>query len=187
MKPTFFRDAAAFRAWLRVNHKTAKEITLQLVKNHAADRGMTYPEALDEALCYGWIDGVRRRHDADSYAQRFSPRRPGSVWSKINIGHVRRLIKTRRMTKAGLTEFEKRDRVVGYDRDAPSLRPGEERRFRRDAPAWAYFSAARPSYRRACLLWVADAKRDETRLRRLDTLIASSAKGEPIPPMRGFV
>lgn len=184
MKPTFFRDAAAFRAWLRVNHKTATEITLQLVKNHAADRGMTYPEALDEALCYGWIDGVRRRHDADSYTQRFSPRRPGSVWSKINIGHVRRLIGAKRMTKAGLAEFEKRDRVVSYDRAAPPLRPEDERRFRRDAAAWAYFSAARPSYRRACLLWLGDARRDETRLRRLDTLIEWSAKGQPIPPMR---
>ena len=114
MKPTFFRNAAAFRAWLRVNHKTATEITLRLVKNHAADTGMTYPEALDEALCYGWIDGVRRSFDADSYTQRFSPRRKGSVWSGVNIGHVGRLIAAKRMTKAGLAEFEKRGRVVSY-------------------------------------------------------------------------
>ena len=124
MKPTFFRNAAAFRAWLRVNHKTATEITLRLVKNHAADTGMTYPEALDEALCYGWIDGVRRSFDADSYTQRFSPRRKGSVWSGVNIGHVGRLIAAKRMTKAGLAEFEKRARVVSYDRAAAPLRPG---------------------------------------------------------------
>ena len=129
---------------------------------------MTYPEALDEALCYGWIDGVRRRHDADSYTQRFSPRRKGSVWSGVNIGHVERLIAAKRMTRAGLAEFEKRDRVVSYDRAAAPLRPEDEARFRRTAKAWAYFSAATPSYRRACLLWLGDAKRDETRLKRLD-------------------
>ena len=177
MTPTFFRNAAAFRAWLRANHRTATEITLRLVKTHVADTGMTYPEALDEALCYGWIDGVRRRHDADSYTQRFSPRRKGSVWSRVNIGHVQRLIAAKRMTKAGLAEFEKRDRVVSYDRAATPLRPGDEARFRRTAKAWAYFSAAPPSYRRACLLWVGDAKRDETREKRLAILIENSARG----------
>ena len=184
MKPTFFRNATAFRAWLRVNHKSATEVTLQLVKNHAADSGMTYPEALDEALCYGWIDGVRRRHDADSYTQRFSPRRPGSVWSKINIGHVQRLIKTKRMTRAGLMEFEKRDRVMSYDRAALPLRPEDEQRFRRNTKAWDYFCRTSPGYRRAMLLWLGDAKRDDTRQRRLDVLIESSGQGLPIPPLR---
>ena len=130
-KPTFFRNAAAFRAWLRANHKTATEIDLRLVKNHVADTGVTYPEALDEALCYGWIDGVRRRFDADSYTQRFSPRRKGSIWSRVNIAHVQRLIAAKRMTKAGLAEFEKRDRVISYDRAAAPLRPDDEARFRR--------------------------------------------------------
>jgi len=184
VKPTFFRNAAAFRAWLRANHKTATEITLRLVKNHVADTGMTYPEALDEALCYGWIDGVRRRHDADSYTQRFSPRRKGSVWSGVNVGHVERLIAAKRMTRAGLAEFEKRDRVVSYDRTAAPLQPQDEARFRRSAKAWAYFSAEAPSYRRACLLWLGDAKRDETRLKRLEILIDTSAKGLRLPPLR---
>ena len=184
MTPVFFRDAAAFRAWLRANHKTANEIVLQLAKRHALDRGgMTYSQALDEALCYGWIDGVRRRHDAYSYAQRFSPRRKGSVWSRVNIGHVHRLIKAKRMTRAGLAEFEKRSRVVSYDRQALPLRPEDKARFRRDAKAWAWFSAAPPSYRRLCLLWLGDAKRDETHERRLATLIECSAKGVPISPV----
>jgi len=183
-KPTFFRNAAAFRAWLRANHKTATEIDLRLVKNHVADTGVTYPEALDEALCYGWIDGVRRRFDADSYTQRFSPRRKGSIWSRVNIAHVQRLIAAKRMTKTGLAEFEKRDRVISYDRAAAPLRPDDEARFRRHALAWAYFSAAAPSYRRACLLWLGDAKRDATRQQRLAVLIDSSARGLRIPGLR---
>ena len=184
MKPTHFRNAAALRAWLRANHKTAREIELQLMKKHAADQGVTYPEALDEALCYGWIDGVRRRYDADSYTQRFTPRRPNSVWSAVNIRHVQRLIEKRRMTKAGLAEFEKRDRIVSYDRPAPPLQPADEARFRRNPAAWKYFSASSPGYRRNMLLWLADAKRDDTRQKRLDVLIESSAKGLPIPPLR---
>lgn len=185
MTPVFFRDAAGFRAWLRVHHKTASEIVLRLAKNHALDRGgMTYAQALDEALCYGWIDGVRRRFDADSYTQRFSPRRKGSVWSGVNIGHAQRLIKAKRMTRAGLAEFEKRDRVVSYDRPTLPLRPEDEARFRRKAKAWAWFSAAPAGYRRFCLLWLGDAKRDETRLRRLSVLIDNSARGLRIPGLR---
>lgn len=188
MTPAFFRTAAAFRAWLRANHKTASEITLRLVKNHAADTGVTYPEALDEALCYGWIDGVRRRHDADSYTQRFTPRRKGSIWSRVNVGHVERLIRQRRMTRAGLVEFEKRHDgpTYSYERQAVLL-PAEEARFRRHAKAWKDFSGRRPSYQRACLHWVTSARRDETRARRLRILIECSAAGAPIPPMRFFV
>ena len=184
-KPTFFRNAAAFRAWLRANHKTATEITLRLVKNHVADTGVTYPEALDEALCYGWIDGVRRRYDADSYTQRFSPRRKGSIWSRVNIAHVQRLIAAKRMTKAGLAEFEKRDRVISYDRAAAPLRPDDEARFRRTRQGAGPTSRRTPpSYRRACLLWLGDAKRDETRQQRLAVLIDNSARGLRIPGLR---
>jgi uncharacterized protein YdeI (YjbR/CyaY-like superfamily) len=189
VKPTFFRNAAAFRAWLRVHHKTAAEITLQLVKNHAAETGMTYTQALDEALCFGWIDGVRRRYDTDSFTQRFTPRRKGSRWSRINVTHARRLIAAKRMTRAGLAEFEKRDEARGYPygREDAVLRPEEEARFRRNRAAWADYCGRRPSYQRACLHWITSAKRTDTRARRMDVLIECSAKGQPIPPMKFFV
>ncbi|HEY4646469.1 MAG TPA: hypothetical protein VIH25_09335, partial [Steroidobacteraceae bacterium] len=106
--PTRFPTPAAFRAWLRKHHKSAPSLVLKIAKNHAAHLGVTYAQALDEALCFGWIDGVRRRLDKDSFSVRFTPRKPGSIWSTVNVRHVERLIKAKRMTPAGLAAFNAR-------------------------------------------------------------------------------
>src|SRR5260370_1060901 len=122
-----FRTPAAFRAWLKAHHKAATELVVRLDKTHAADPGLTYAQALDEALCFGWIDGVRRRVDADSFSVRFAPRRPRSIWSLVNIAHVRRLIKAGRMTKPGLAAFEARDErrtgIYSFERRAARFTP----------------------------------------------------------------
>jgi uncharacterized protein YdeI (YjbR/CyaY-like superfamily) len=188
-----FANAKALRGWFRQHHRTESEIVLRLVKNHVAHTGVTYPEALDEALCYGWIDGVRRALDADTYTQRFTPRRPTSVWSEVNIGHARRLIAEKRMTKAGLSAFNARGEVRSYAarRDGATLLPSHERRLRASSAAWRYFSRQAPYYRRGCMQWLSDAVRDETRERRLVLLIQCSEQGRRIPgfdrPAKGCI
>jgi uncharacterized protein YdeI (YjbR/CyaY-like superfamily) len=181
--PIKFPNAKAFRAWLRHHHGTASEIVLRLVKNHVAHMGVTYPEALDEALCYGWIDGVRRAYDADTYTQRFTPRRPKSVWSEVNVGHVRRLVAEKRMTKVGLAAFQARDEVRSYAarRDGAALSAADARRLRANPQAWQFFSSQPPFYRRACMQWLSDAKREQTRERRVTTLTECCRDGRRIP------
>lgn len=181
MRPRAFRSAAAFRAWLERNHDKASELVLRCYKVHAKHRGLTYPEALDEALCFGWIDGVRRAHDADSFTQRFTPRRPGSNWSAVNIRRAKALEAAGRMHAAGLVAFNVRktyrDRQDVFD--AASLR-----RFRANPGAWAYFQQRPPGYRRLCALWVMDARREETRTKRLNQLIEYAERGEILPALR---
>lgn len=186
--PTHFKTPAAFRAWLRKHHKTASALVLRISKNHAAGSGVTYAQALDEALCCGWIDGIRRRLDADSFSVRFTPRKPRSTWSLVNVRHVERLIEAGRMTKAGLAAFEAREQgrtgVYSFERRRPGLSPAYRRRFQAATPAWAYFQQEAPWYRRVSSHWVMSAKREDTRLRRLDTLIACSRARTRVPPLR---
>jgi uncharacterized protein YdeI (YjbR/CyaY-like superfamily) len=182
--PTGFPTPAAFRVWLRKNHKTAPELIMHLFKIHAADQGLTYPQALDEALCFGWIDGVRRQLDADSFSVRFTPRRPRSIWSRVNIDRVQRLIQAGRMAKPGLAAFETRTEartgLYSFERAAVALPPAAVRRFRAKEKAWRYFQAQTPGYRRTSVFWVMSAKRVETRARRLDILIRCSVRGTRI-------
>jgi uncharacterized protein YdeI (YjbR/CyaY-like superfamily) len=163
-----------------VNHATATELLIGFYRKASGKQSITYHEALDEALCVGWIDGVRRSRDADSYEQRFTPRKPRSYWSLVNIGRARALIKAKRMKPAGLRAFEKRDeagakrysneqRTVQFD----SVR---EKRFRQNPAAWEFFQAQPPGYRRVMTHRVMSAKREETRDKRLDQLIAVSAR-----------
>lgn len=181
-------SAMAFRAWLRRNHRSERSLVVRIARKHAAGSGISYGEALDEALCFGWIDGVRRRLDADSFSIRFSPRTPRSIWSLVNVAHVERLIASKRMTTAGLAAFEARhaDRtgIYSFERAAAELPEAFTRLFRRNRAAWRYFQDAAPSYRRTATHWVVSAKQEATRLRRLETLIACSAEGVRIPPLR---
>jgi uncharacterized protein YdeI (YjbR/CyaY-like superfamily) len=183
-----FRTSAAFRAWLRKHHRSGDAIHLRLARKHAASTGITYAEALDEALCFGWIDGVRRRVDADSFSVRFSPRKPRSIWSRVNVAHAERLIASKRMTKAGLAAFQARtaDRTGIYSfEQAEAELPAEFRkRFRARKGAWHHFQREAPWYRRTSTHWVMRATREETRLRRLGILIDCSAQGLRIPPLR---
>jgi uncharacterized protein YdeI (YjbR/CyaY-like superfamily) len=187
--PRSFKTPADWRAWLAKNHRTSREILLRLFKVHAADRGVTYKQALDEALCYGWIDGVARRLDADSYCQRFTPRRPRSIWSRVNIGHVQRLIKEKRMTPAGLAAYEARDEkrvgVYSFENRPKSLPAAMTKRFHASKAAWEFYQKQAPWYRRTTAYWVLSARQEATRERRLDALIDCCARGEIVPQIPG--
>ena len=140
MTGTAFRTAAAFRAWLKKHHRDRAELLVLLFKAHAADRGMTYPQALDEALCFGWIDGVRRSVDADRYSIRFSPRKPCSIWSRVNVAHVERLMKAGQMESPGLAVYrarsDERTGVYSFERAPATLAPALARRLKAHASAW---------------------------------------------------
>ncbi|HEX6263012.1 MAG TPA: YdeI/OmpD-associated family protein [Actinomycetota bacterium] len=187
MDAIYFSGADEFRAWMEENHHTAAELYVGFHKKGAGIPSMTWEESVDVALCFGWIDGVRRSVDDERYVIRFTPRRPGSVWSARNIERAKALIEEGRMIPAGLAAFEARreDRSpYSYERRA-SIRLDEdlERRFRRASKAWERFQAMAPSYRKSALHWVMSAKRHETRERRLERLIADSAAGRRVPPL----
>lgn len=190
MTPTFFATPADFRRWLERHHATAPELLVGFYKKGSGRPSITWPESVEEALCFGWIDGVRRTIDEESYTIRFTPRRPGSNWSRINLEKARELIAAGRMRPAGLRAFERRDpdgdpRAYSYERkDAARLSPEQEARFRAAREAWQFFQSQPPSYRRTATFWVASAKREETRSRRLETLIEDSAAGRRIGPLR---
>jgi uncharacterized protein YdeI (YjbR/CyaY-like superfamily) len=186
--PVTFTSAARFRAWLRTNHRKAEELLVRIRKVDSSKAGITYAEALDEALCYGWIDGVRRRIDDDSFSIRFTPRKPKSIWSRINVAHIARLKTEGRMQAAGLAAFaareEHRTGIYSFEQAPKELTAGYLRRFRADRAAWTWFQAQAPWYRRVTTHWVVSAKREETRERRLAQLIASSARGQIIGPLK---
>ena len=182
--PRHFRTAADFRKWLAANHAKATELWVGFWKKGSGKAGMTYDEAVDEALCYGWIDGLAKGNDELSYKQRFSPRKPTSIWSTINIGKVERLKAAGRMAAPGLEAFEKRDpkrtSVYSFENRDVKFSPAIEKRFRADRKAWAFFGQQPPGYRRLMAFWVMSAKKEETRDRRLAKLIETSAGGKRI-------
>jgi len=181
--PTFFPDAAAFRTWLEANHATAPELSVGFRKKATGAPSITWPEARDEALCFGWIDGVRHRIDDQSYRIRFTPRRRGSIWSTVNVARFAALTAEGRMTEAGVRAYEEnrhRTGVYAYERETAALTPEETALFEANAAAWADWQKRPPGYRKLCLHWVPSAKRPETRARRLATLIADSAAGRKI-------
>jgi uncharacterized protein YdeI (YjbR/CyaY-like superfamily) len=185
--PKFFKSATVWRRWLEKNHDKADEIIVGFHKAASGKPSVTYGEARDEALCFGWIDGVRRGGET-TWQIRFTPRRARSIWSAVNIKRVEELKAAGRMHAAGLAAYEGRDperekRYSFENRENAKLTRAEEKAFRAERKAWAYFSKMPPSYRRPAIWWVVSAKRDETRARRLATLIADSAAGRKIKPL----
>lgn len=188
LKPTFFPTPNEFRNWLAQNHAKSEELVVGFYKKGAGRQSMTWPESVAEALCFGWIDGIRRSYDDDSYTIRFTPRRPTSTWSAINIKLVERLIAEKRMRAAGLKAFHARkaekSAVYSYENRPQRFDPAMERIFKTNKQAWKYFEAQPPWYRRTCVYWVTSAKKEETRAKRLATLISDSVKGRWIGPMK---
>ena len=187
----FFATGAAFRTWLDRHHATAGELLVGFWKTGTGRPSMTWAESVDEALCFGWIDGVRRRRDDDSYTIRFTPRRPGSVWSAVNVAKVAALTAAGLMTPAGLEAFAARraERTGIYSHEQGDgatlvLTPQEEAALRATPGAWEHFDARPPSYRRSVAHWLHSAKQEQTRARRLEQLAADSAAGRPVPPLR---
>jgi uncharacterized protein YdeI (YjbR/CyaY-like superfamily) len=179
-----FAGPDEFRAWLLKNHATASELFVRCAKAHVAG-GLTYRQALDEALCLGWIDGVRHSVDAASFSVRFTPRKPRSAWSTINIKRFRELQAEGRVKPAGLAAFVARVKSqYSFESRPQTLAPAYQRAFRSNKRAWAFFDAQPPYYRRTCSFWVMSAKQPETRERRLGVLISSSERGEGVPPLK---
>jgi uncharacterized protein YdeI (YjbR/CyaY-like superfamily) len=177
-----FRSGAAFRRWLAAHHAKEPELLVRLFKVHAASQGMTYRDALDEALCFGWIDGVRRGLDDDSFLIRFTPRKARSYWSDVNVRRAQELADEGRMEAAGLAAWRasdpKRPPKYSFESDHAVLEPEMERRFRADTAAWDFFEAQPAGYRRLALFRVMRGKQQATRDRQLDLLIAASAAGQ---------
>lgn len=185
--PHTFPSQTAFRAWLDAHGSRESALVVRFLKAHVPGRGLTYAQALDEALCFGWIDGVRRRLDESSYTIRFTPRKPRSMWSRVNVAHVERLTRQGRMAAPGLAAFaarhEDRTGLHSFERAALRLAPAYARAFRAKPKARDFFAAQARGYRRTCTYWVMSAKREETRARRLAQLIACSARGRRIPQL----
>ena len=183
--PRFFRKPADFRTWLDKNHERAAELWVGFYKRNSGTPSITWPESVDEALCVGWIDGVRKSIDDASYVIRFTPRRPVSIWSDVNIAKVKQLIEQGRMRAAGLAAWERRDEVrsgiYAFERKAATFTAEALRQFKAQETAWRFFEAQPPGYRRVAAHYVSSAKREDTRVRRLTVLIEHSARGERIP------
>jgi uncharacterized protein YdeI (YjbR/CyaY-like superfamily) len=170
-----------FRKWLEKNHAKETELLVGFYKKDSGKPSVTYPEALDEALCFGWIDGVRRSFGGDAYTIRFTPRKPKSIWSNVNVRHVERLKKEGRMAPPGLKAYElkdpKRTGIYSFENRPRELAPAYEKEFRANKKAWEFFEKQPAGYKRLMVYRVMEAKQEETRQRRLDQLIEASAKG----------
>jgi len=184
MKPVFFQSAADFRGWLDQHHAGSRELLIGFYKKGSSRGGITYPEALDAALSFGWIDGVRKRVDAEAYTIRFTPRKPGSTWSAVNIARVGELTAQGLMKPSGLRVYAERDerktRQYSYEREQGRLDPSLDAALRANRKASAFFDAQPPGYRKTVTFWVMSAKQEETRARRLAHLIERSASGARI-------
>ncbi len=184
----FFATAAEFRAWLIKHHADSTELTVGFWKVGSGKPSITWPQAIEEAIAFGWIDGVRHSIDANSYSVRFTRRKSTGTWSAVNVATASRLIAEGRMAPAGLSAFERRKpsktAIYSYEqRKNPIFSPDEEAALASDSRAWQYFDSRPPSYKKAATWWVISAKMKETRARRLALLIAYSQKGRPVPPL----
>jgi len=183
-KPTFFKTPADFRKWLAKHHKTTGELWVAFYKKDSGKASITWPESVDEALCVGWIDGVRKRIDDVSYKIRFSPRRPRSVWSSVNIKRMPELVKEGRMLAAGEEAFarrlENRSGAYAYEQRPAELPDPYGKQLKQNKAAWKFFESQPPYYRKLATWWVVSAKQEETRLKRLKKLIEVSAEGRRV-------
>lgn len=181
--PTFFPTPADWRAWLEQHHATAGELSVGFWKKETGRPSITWPQSVDEALCFGWIDGVRHRIDEEAYRIRFTPRRPGSVWSQVNLRRFAELKAEGRIAPAGQAAFDVgKPSAYAYERDAAELTPAETEAFRANAAAWTYWQACPPGYRKLSLHRVTAARRPATRARRLARLIDGCAAGRRVDP-----
>jgi uncharacterized protein YdeI (YjbR/CyaY-like superfamily) len=176
MKPTFFAKKFDFRKWLEKNHKREIELFVGFFKVDSGKPSMTWTQSVDEALCFGWIDGVRKSIDKDSYQIRFTQRKPTSIWSAVNIQKIGELTKQGLMQPAGLASFENRkenkSKIYSYENKEVKFSPELEKQFKANKKAWNYFQSLAPSYRKPSTNWVMSAKQETTKLKRLNELIA---------------
>jgi uncharacterized protein YdeI (YjbR/CyaY-like superfamily) len=185
--PIFFATPSEFRAWLAEHHNKATELLVGFHKKGSGKPSITWPEAVDQALCFGWIDGVRRSYDETSYTIRFTPRKPRSTWSAVNIKRANELTTLGLMHPAGLRAFEaraeERSAIYAYERMNARFPEEYERQFRTNQVAWDFFQAQAPSYQKTATWWVISAKKEETRRKRLAALIADSEHHRTIQPL----
>lgn len=184
MKILFFKAPPEFRNWLEKNHEQETELWVGFYKKGTGKPSLTWPESVDQALCFGWIDGIRKRIDESSYKIRFTPRKARSIWSAVNCKRIQELIQLEKVHLAGLKAFqarnEKRSGIYAYEQKKHKLDPAYEKKFRSKKTAWAFFQSQAPWYQRTTTHWVTSAKREETRWKRLETLIQDSAQGRRI-------
>jgi len=182
MTPRHFKSAAAFRRWLATHHATERELWVGFYRKASGKGGITYPQAVDEALCFGWIDGVKKRVDEVSYVHRFSPRKSDSYWSAVNTRRFGQLLEGGVVAPPGVEAFERRDRTktekYSFERKNAAFDAAAERAFKANAKAWTFFRAQPPGYQRLATFYVMSARQEPTRLRRLAVLVGKSAKGE---------
>jgi uncharacterized protein YdeI (YjbR/CyaY-like superfamily) len=188
MDVSFFRSEKAFRTWLQKNHAKSTELVVGFYKKDSAKPSITYPEARDQALCFGWIDGVRRALDGASYSVRFTPRKPRCIWSNVNIGRVEELTKLKQMAPAGVKAFKARDGkrsgIYAFENKPTQLSADYEKEFKSNKKAWDFFLSMPPWYRRTAIYRVMSAKKEETRLNRLGELITNSSQELGIKELR---
>jgi len=180
----FFRSLQELRKWFLKNHDKASELWVGFYSVKSGKKGATYKELVDEALCFGWIDGIRKKINEESYANRFTPRKKKSNWSNVNVNRIKELIKEGRMHPAGLKAFKERDEkrtgVYSFEQTSHQLLPAHEKKFKANKKAWKYFTSKAPWYQRTAIHWVMSAKQEVTRLNRLETLIEDSANERTI-------
>jgi uncharacterized protein YdeI (YjbR/CyaY-like superfamily) len=181
MSPQFFKTPSAFRKWLAAHHASSKELWVGFFKKNSGKSSIDWPESVDEALCFGWIDGIRKSIDEESYMIRFTPRKPSSVWSAVNIANATKLIKQKRMQPAGLKAFEARKEnrsgIYSYEQRSAELVEPYQAEFKRNKVAWKFFQSQPAGYRKQMNWWVVSARQEASRLKRLDKLIEESAQG----------
>ena len=178
--PTFFATPADWRAWLEKHHASATELSVGFWKKDTGKASITWPQSVDEALCFGWIDGVRHRIDDEAYRIRFTPRKAGGIWSQVNVKRFAELDAEGRIAPAGRAAYDAgkdRTNVYSYEREAAEFTPDETKRFQANAQAWTNFQAFPPGYRKVAVHRVVSAKGEATRAKRLDILIDASAQG----------
>jgi uncharacterized protein YdeI (YjbR/CyaY-like superfamily) len=186
--PIFFAKPSELQAWFKKNHNKASEIWVGFHKKSSGQPSITWPESVDEALCFGWIDSVRKSVNDTSYTNRFTKRKARSTWSAVNIRRAKELIGLGRMQPAGIKAFEQRSdersAIYSYEqRQSAKLSGAFEKQFRANKKAWKFFRAQAPWYQRVAAFWVVSAKKDDTRLKRLAKLIEDSENGRTVPPL----
>ncbi len=180
MSPTFFSKQSDFRKWLEKNYKTKTELVVGFYKVNSGKSSITWPQSVDEALCFGWIDGIRRSIDEQRYSIRFTPRKSTSIWSAINIKKIEELTKKGLMKPEGLESFKKRtenkSKIYSYEKEAVPLSAEFEKKFKTNKKAWLFYTSQAPSYQKTMNHWIVDAKQETTKIARLEKLISNSAE-----------